>query len=226
MITVVNASFYGGDKNIPSIVNQPLFDGVEYILFTNKPEVVEGTNWKCIEYQTDNPRLSARDIKINIHKHLPDSDYWFWLDSNMEIKVDPNILVEKYLNQHKVCLMPHPERNHWLQEAMFLSEVNKPLVPSLQELINKLYEDNYVSTTLYETGVMLRTNCPEIHKMNNIWWEYVSEVCIRDQLSFPYSAWKTGLAVNTFPGTNSVNPLRYQAKPWMKQWDEVIRKWN
>ena len=226
MISIVNAQFYGGDKNIKQLVDQPQFKGVEYILFTNKPEVAEGTNWKAIKMDTDNPRMTARDVKINIHKHLPDSTYWLWLDANMKVEVDPNLLVNKYLGLHDVCLMPHPERHHWIEEAQFLVQRDNSLAEPMQELINQLYKEGFASTSLYETGVLLRANTAKVVAMNKYWWGKVSKVCIRDQVSFPYAAWKSGTAVNTFPGTNSVNPLRYQLKKYLPQWNEIIRAWN
>ena len=226
MITVVNAQFFGGDKEIKELVDQPSYKGVEYVLYTNKPEVVEGTNWRAVEMSTDNPRMTARDIKINIHKYHPDSSHWFWIDANMKIEVDPNLLINKYLGRHDVCLMPHPERHHWVEEAQFLLDRDPNLEEPIQELINQLYAEGFASTTLYETGVLLRLNTAKVIAMNKYWWEKVSEVCIRDQISFPYAAWKAGLAVNTFPGTNSINPLRFELKRYLPQWKEVIRAWN
>lgn len=226
MITVINAQFFGGDKEIKQIVDQPKFNNVEYILYTNKPEVAEGTNWKAIKMLTDNPRMKARDIKINVHKYHPNSSYWFWIDANMKIKIDPNLLVNKYVNLHDVCLMPHPERHHWVEEAEFLIQRDSNLVKPIQELINQLFAEGFPSTSLHETGVLLRSNNSKVIAMNEYWWEKVSKVCIRDQVSFPYAAWKSGVVVNNFPGTNSVNNLRFKLKKYLPQWDEVIRAWN
>jgi len=226
MISVINAQFYGGDKNIKKVVNQPIYKGVEYILYTNKPDVAKNTNWKVINMKSDNFRMDARDIKINTHKYLSQYKYWLWIDANMKIKVDPNVLVEKYMNIHDVCLLPHPERNHWIEEAQFLAERDEKLVEPLQKLINFLYKEGFASTTLYETGVLLRKNTSRVAELNREWWDKVSNFCIRDQVSFPYAAWKSGVAVNTFPGTNSINALRYKNKPYLPQWEEIIREWN
>lgn len=226
MITVVNASFFGNEKQIDKIVDQTPYDNVEYVMYTNQPSKVQGTIWKSVTVETDSPRLAARDIKINIHKHLPKSDFWLWLDANMEIKVDPNTLVEKYMKKHSVCLMPHPERHHWLEEAQFLVARDQSLAEPLQKLINYLYKEGFTSNSLFETGVLLRKNNTDIIKLNEYWWDMVSNICIRDQVSFPYAAWNAGVAVNTFPGTNSTNPLRYQLKKYLPQWEEIIRAWN
>lgn len=226
MITVVNASFYGGDKEIKSIVNQPKYEGVEYKLFTNKPEVTDNTIWEPIQTYAENPRLKAREIKINIDKFLPDSKYWLWIDSNMKINTDPKHLIKKYLESFDICLMPHPERTHWFEEASFLLNRDQSLKDPLQKAVDKYSKEGFPSIALYETGVLLRRNTKQIIKFNNIWMNEINSTCIRDQISFPYAAWKSGLAVNTFPGTNSVNQLRYKLKNYLPQWEEVIRDWN
>lgn len=225
-IVVVNASFYGGDKNITKIVNQPQYDGVAYKLFTNRPSVADGSIWEPIELNVSDPRLAAREIKTNTHEFFPEVKYWLWLDSNMLLKVNPLSLVEKYLVRHDICLMPHPERTHWFEEANFLLNRDSSLKEPLQSAVNKYTSEGFPSTSLYETGVLLRRNTEKVRKFNSIWWNEIQNTCIRDQISFPYSAWKAGLAVNTFPGTNSVNHLRYQLKNYLPQWEEVVRDWN
>lgn len=226
MITVINASFFGGDKKLTRLVDQPFFEGVEYKLFTNRPDIASGTNWEAVKLDVTNPRLAAREIKTNIHEFLPEAKYWLWLDSNMLLKVNPLSLVEKYLVRHDICLMPHPERTHWFEEARFLFNRDQSLKEPLNKAIDKYSKEGYPSTSLYETGVLLRRNTDRVNKFNSIWWQEIQETCIRDQISFPYCAWKAGLAVNTFPGTNSVNQLRYRLKNYLPQWEEVVRDWN
>ena len=226
MITVVNAQFFGGDKKLTKLVDQPFFEGVEYKLFTNRPNITSGTNWEAVKLDVSNPRLSAREIKTNIHQFFSKSDYWLWLDANMKLTVDPYKLTSQYLIRHDICLMPHPERTHWFEEANFLLNRDQSLKDPLQKAVNKYTEEGFPSTSLYETGVLLRRNTEKVRKFNSIWWNEIQNTCIRDQISFPYSAWKAGLAVNTFPGTNSVNHLRYQLKNYLPQWEEVVRDWN
>ena len=166
MITVINASFYGGDKNIPRVVDQPQYPGVEYLMYTNNPEAVKGTIWKAVELQTSTPRLAARDIKINAHKYVQNSKYWLWIDSNMEIKVDPNELVDKYLNNHDICLMPHPGRNNWYEEANFLVQRDNSFFESVQSLVSVVGSEGHLPVSLYETGVLLRRNTQQIRAFN------------------------------------------------------------
>jgi len=227
MVTVINATFFGGDKKFRSIVDQPTFEGVEYILYTNKPEVAEGTNWKPVKLEPINndPRLGARYIKSSIHSFHPESKFWLWIDSNMKIVNNPNILVQKYLVNHNICVMPHPERHNWYEEALLMVQ-GRDSVKNVQRAIDKYYNEGFPPTSLYETGCLLRRNTKLVQNFNNTWWEEIQKNSIRDQVSFPYAAWKHGVAINTFPGTNSINSLRYQVKKYLPQWNEIIRDWN
>lgn len=227
MIVVVNASFYGGDKEITSIVDQPTYPDVEYVLYTNRPELAEGTVWRAVEvldYQ-DNPRLGARRIKTLIHDYHPDKEYWLWIDSNMKLEVDPHELVNKYLNKHDLCALPHPERNDWVEEAQMVAN-QRDSIENVQRAVSTYYSEGFPPTTLYETGCLLRRNSQTVREFNADWWYQIQHNSIRDQLSFPYAAWKNGLAINTFPGTNSTNALRYEAKKQLPQWEEITRAWN
>lgn len=224
-ITIVNASFFGGDKDIKGIVNQPEFENVDYKLFTNRPEVANDTIWNVKQIDTNTPRLKAREIKTLIHKFVPDSYIWFWLDSNMKVQTDPNLIVSHYLKHHDICLMPHPERNNWYEEAVMVMN-GRDRKERVKEQVERYYDEGFMPTTLYETGCLLRRNIPKVQDFNETWWNEIKNGSIRDQLSFPYSLWKHGLSTNTFSGTNSVNQLRYKNKPYLPQWEDVIRDWN
>lgn len=228
MITVVNASFFGGDKDIKKIVNQPKYKGVEYVLYTNKPEIAKNTIWEVKNTQLKNtdPRLAARNVKINTHHFHPNSDYWLWVDSNMKIQVNPNILVQKYLDKFDACAMPHPERHNWVEEAKTILNYNMDTSETLNRALNKYLAEGCVPTQLWETGCLLRRNNQKVRDFNKIWWEEVKNNSIRDQISVHYASWKVGLYINSFPGTNSENDLRFKMKNYLPQWKEIIRDWN
>lgn len=226
MITVFNASFYGGDRQMKMPVPQRLFDGVEYVMFTNNKDLPTDNTWRYIYMDTDNPRLSAREIKIKIHEYFSTSEYWMWLDSNMKVETDPNKIVNHYMSNHDICAMPHPERNNWYDESKLIVDSNRDDREVVIKMVNRYFDEGCMPTSLYETGVLLRRNTDKVIEFNNIWWEELSNGSIRDQLSFPYSAWKCGMAINTFAGTNSVNALRYKNKNYLPQWGDVIRDWN
>lgn len=226
MITVFNASFYGGERKMKDPVKQPQFDGVEYIMFTNRSDLPTNLGWKYIQYDTDNLRLSAREIKTMVHNFLPDSEYWMWVDSHMKIQTDPTKIVNHYMKVHDICAMPHPERHNWYEESQLIIQSNRDTVENVMKAIRKYYSEGFAPVSLYETGVLIRRNTKRVIEFNQTWWDEITTASTRDQISFPYSAWKHGIAINTFAGTNSVNALRYHNKKYLTQWEDVVRDWN
>ena len=53
---------------------------------------------------------------------------------------------------------------------------------------------------------------PDTIKLNNLWWEQICTYSKRDQLSFDYSRWKTGVEVSYAPGDTRDN-LTFRLRP-------------
>lgn len=224
MITVVNATFFGKEKpNLMVLPDQPQFDNVEYKFFTNRPEMVEGGSWDVIYIeQEDDLRKKAREVKTNIHKFVPDTDYWLWIDNNCQLQVDPHEFLS-YLDKCDVVVMPHPERNNIIEEAQVLFKWKPEQSAGIQEVINQYYSEGYIPNTLYETKVLMRRNNEHVREFNSIWWEQIQNFSIRDQISFPYVSWRTKTYINTFPGNNSRSEVRMQWKSYLPYWEQVKR---
>ena len=221
-ITVVTAAFFGKDKTtLLNPVEQPKFNNVTYELYTNSDKNVPGWNSIILD-DAGSPRLKAREVKTNIHKFLPNSDYWLWIDSNCLLKVDPHDLLV-YLEDCDMAVMPHPERSNIIEEANILFKWKPEQTDRLQEAVDHYYLENYVPNVLYETKVLFRRNSEKVRSFNSLWWEQIKKFSIRDQISFPFVAWKTKLFVNTFPGNNSQSDVRFKYNPYIPYWDDIIR---
>jgi hypothetical protein len=96
---------------------------------------------------------------------------------------------------------------------------------NIQRGINKYLSEGCAPTQLWETGCLLRRNTSKVIDFNNIWWDEIQTNSIRDQISVQYASWKSGVHINSFPGTNSMNPLRFEKKRWLPQWNEITRAW-
>lgn len=224
MITVVNATFFGEERpNLAKLPTQPQFEDVKYVVYTNRPDMVEGEGWEVrfIDQSTD-LRKKAREVKTNIHKFVPDTDYWLWIDNNCKLQVDPHKFIP-YLNNCDIIVMPHPERSNIIEEGNILLKWKPEQSKGIQEAITQYYKEGYVPKDLYETKVLMRRNTKSIRKFNTLWWEQIQEYSIRDQISFPYVSWKTGTFINTFPGNNSRSEVRYKWKNYIPYWEEVKR---
>jgi hypothetical protein len=53
---------------------------------------------------------------------------------------------------------------------------------------------------LAECTVLLRRNTKRLQEFNALWWNEILGGSIRDQISFPYAVWKTGIKVKYIPG--------------------------
>jgi len=225
-IVVVNASFYGDERDAMKPLDQPVFDDVKYVVYTNRPDLYEDTNWDVIEVeQTDNFRLKAREIKTNIHTFLPDYEYWLWIDNSMQLKVNANDLVDRYMQVHDMVVTPHPERHNIDEESKYLiatrpEQIN---IENLKDMFNEFWDTaGYIPSALYATNVLLRKNTDKVVKFNELWWSCVQRV-IRDQLSFTYSAYVNALAIGTFPGSNFwLTDIRKTNKPFLPQWQGEV----
>lgn len=224
MITVVNASFFGNEKiNLKHLPNQPQYDNVEYKFFTNNIDMVVGDSWKVIYIdQSRDYRMKAREIKTNIHKFVPDTDYWLWIDNNCQLQCNPHKFLQ-YLEGCDIVVMPHPERSNIIEEASILFKWNPEQCQGIQEAINHYYSEGYVPNDLYETKVLMRRNNEKIKKFNSLWWKEIQTHSIRDQISFPYISWKTKTFINTFPGNNSQSEVREKWKNYVPYWEDVKR---
>ena len=227
-IVVVRSAMIGGDKEIKELPKNAIHADVDYITFTNNGALTGMTDdlVTVIPLVNGNPRRTARDIKTLIHEYVYGYEYWVWIDANMQINVHPADLVHKYLKNHDICAMPHPERNNWVEEASMCASSNRDDHSKLELAYQKYISEGHMPTSLYETGCLLRRNTPKVNDFNRTWNQEIYNRSIRDQVSFTYAAWKHGLAINTFPGTNSVNQQRYQVKPYIPQWGEITRAWN
>ena len=232
LVTVVSVALYGSERPrsrpMRAVPEAVPFAGVEYKLLTNNAEKAKAAGWdvKVID-QHDNLRLKAREIKSNVHHFFAKSAYWLWIDSGMQIRENPQVLVTKYLERHDICLQPHPHRSNCLQEGEAI-RANANLGTQrkgAREALRRYKEEGYMPIGLYETNVLLRRNTPKVREFNEIWWKEIEHRCIRDQVSFTYAAWKVGLAINAFPGSNKE---RNKAPPTFKHlpvWKEVVRAW-
>lgn len=225
MITVVNATFFGDSKpNLQKLPEQPFYEGVQYKYFTNNPNMVSGDSWDIIymDVSNDDARITSKEVKTHIHKFVPDTDYWLWIDNNCQLQTNPYEFLS-YLDGCDIVVMPHPERNNIIEEARVLFKWQPQLTFKMQEQIDFYYQDGYVPNTLYETKVLMRRNTPNVRNFNELWWNQISEYSIRDQISFPYVSWKTKTFINTFPGNNSRSDVRYNWKDYLPYWGDVKR---
>jgi len=204
----VYTSIFSIDKPFDGLkdFDESFLEEADFFCFTNLD--IKSDKWKIINVplkQGENPRLVARQYKILPHLTLEDYKYHFWLDGSIELLESPKKIVDKYLKDHVITALLHPDRSCIYKEgdACIGWRLDDPykINKQMQFMKHEGYPEN---NGLCETGVIIRENTKEIKDFNKYWWSMVSTYSLRDQLSFNYCLWKHNIKHNLFEGLTNV----------------------
>lgn len=146
-----------------------------------------------------------RKVKILPHLFLPEHDKSVWIDGHLV----PNDL--SLFDKSGYWLMKHPTRNCIYQEAQECITLRKDNPRTINEQVNRYRMEGYpVNNGLSATGVLIRDNTEGNRVFGEFWWHQVRTGSVRDQLSFNYSAWKTGLQFDQFPFLQDIKKWKHQ----------------
>ena len=184
-------------------------EGIDQILFTDKPDDHVGSAWKVRPACTlfTDPRRNSRAHKILAHQYLAECDYSLWIDASIRLFASVTDLVEKYLNDADVAMFPHPTCNCIYTGAVGLANAGYDRRETLEEQMVKYRQAGYPECLgMNECGVILRRHNERTAVFNNAWWsEYCRHSC-RDQVSMNYVARALGVHIVPLPGSIHSNP--------------------
>ncbi len=193
--TVYTANF--GDYDI---VQEPKekHPHAEYLLFSDRVVFLRG--WRQI---VSSPYLAAvreaRKRKCLSHRHT-DTEYSIWHDANIRLMTSPIRLCEM-LGDSDIMAFSHPYRTCLYDEALACIELGKADREILDRQISMYKTAEYQSQNgLCETGLLVRRHTEALAKFNEAWWAEIETGSHRDQISFNYVAWKTGIKIKTIDG--------------------------
>lgn len=227
-----------GDYN--GLIPQPKVDGFDYICFTDNPNI-KAKPWKVRQVEPhikDDLTRSNRYIKILPHLFLKEYDVSIYMDGNVLVLNDLNLVLEKYLKEHKMATFSHeftiPDGRNCIYKEYeaILSLQERGLYykdnPKVMENhINFLREEEYPENNGLIKGTVLvrKHNDSEVVKVMEDWWIMVKNYSKRDQLSFNYVAWKNNFGVATIPGDlRRGNPYVYWLGKHRKDWSKKLAK--
>ncbi len=206
-IAVYTSIFGAYDGLLP----QQRFPGVDYICFTDQP--FKSKVWKIrnIEPRHEDPTRCSREIKVLPHKFLPDYKHSVFIDGNYLVKKNPSHYFNTQLKNTNVLVFDHNQcEDAWdcvYKEYDYLMALEKagkrrddPVV--MKEQIERYKRDGYPeNNSLIFSAVLLRNHLEaDVVKTMERWWDEIQNGSKRDQLSFNYSAWKTGLSFEYLDG--------------------------
>ena len=137
------------------------------------------------------PVMNAKIYKVLSHKYFS-SPLTLYMDGNIFLNENPQVIVDKYLQDADMCLFQHPGRNCIYKEhPSALKRVSDEFKPLMDEQIeNYRSEGMPLNFGLAECGMIIRRNNEVTNEFNERWWAEICRYTNRDQLSFPYVWWK------------------------------------
>jgi hypothetical protein len=197
-ILIFTATFSAYDIVLPPIKKTP---NADYVIITNDESMqVPGWTVKVVDVSNFSTDKEANlYYRALIHEILLGYDISIYVDGNIRILNDLTILINDFAESDAdVSLHRHPQRDFVYEELGAVIQ-KKPKLNAVR-LINEV--EQYFADGLPEkarvidTGVIFKKHAStEMKKTMSLWYETYSVTLTRDQLSFPYVIWKTGLNV-------------------------------
>lgn len=177
-ITVYTAISNDFDKLI-----DPKWKGAEAVAFTNQPSEVWETRKPYDKFKDE--RRNSRIQKLMPHLFFQ-TEYSIYLDGNIELLVEPQILIDEFLKDKDVAVFRHIGRDCIYAEADaivgYKKETPQELAPQIKEYARR---GTPYHGGLAECGVIIRRHTKEVEQMNEKWWAEYCRFGVRDQMSFP-----------------------------------------
>ncbi len=172
--------------------------GIDYYCFTNNKEI-KSKSWKVIYIEDDklsNVKL-ARKIKILGHEILKKYDILLWMDAAVSFKKKISDFIYFYLDdKHDFIAFKHGVRNNITDEAYECVKLGKETKENVIKILNFYRKKNYPDNNgLIESTVFIKRNSDKVSQTMKIWFDMIINYSHRDQLSFNYCIFQTGLKV-------------------------------
>jgi hypothetical protein len=159
---------------------------------TETANYVAFTDQKSKDWEVRKPYDKFRDERRNsrIQKIMPhlfiDTEYSIYLDGNVELLVEPKVLIDEWLKDKDIAVFRHVGRDCIYDEVNACMELKKGTPQDMSEQIRSYAKEEYPRHNgLAECGVIARRHTPRIAELNEKWWIQYERYSERDQLSFP-----------------------------------------
>ena len=204
-LAIYTAIFGGYDGLIPQTKNK----NIDFICFTDQP--LKSRSWRVVQVEPlfqDDLSRSSRLYKIKPHLWLPEYEKSIYVDGNFIVRGNVVKLADELLAQKPMWAFDHACSKGDQRACIY--EEHRAIVKMYQETgnlkdklevmaaqVERYRQEGFPEGAgLINGGVLIRAHHhPDVIHTMNIWWEEVVSGSKRDQLSFNYAAWKTGLSV-------------------------------
>ena len=212
-----NMVVYKGVFGKPDVFLEPAapLDGVEAVCYTDLDFVGESA-WRMIHVDLDSlsPPKRNRRVKIYWPEIFNCFDYSLYLDSNVELLVDPHEFIQFLQPGSDIAVFRHPDRVCAYHEGRVCMHAGLAEAMVIRDQLTAYRTAGFPpGFDLWACTVILRNHTPRMADFGRRWWHEVERHSHRDQVSFPYVVWETETQVSEFPGSLRDNEL-ISWRPW------------
>lgn len=164
----------------------------DFICFTDNLNL-KAHGWKIVLVeQNEQSSMANRRFKMLPHKYLKNYSKSLYVDGNVKITSDPEVLFDKYLSAYTIAIPKHLDRNCLYEEAEYCANVNLVSRQVIEAQMKKYLSEGFPKKFgLSENSVIFRKhNELEVIAAMELWWETYCSGAKRDQLSLQYVIWK------------------------------------
>ncbi|MBI4023039.1 DUF616 domain-containing protein [Candidatus Berkelbacteria bacterium] len=183
---------------------------LDYVCFTDRTDLrSEVFEVRVVQTQFSDPRKAAKVYKILPHRFLSHA-HSLWIDGSIQLTaLDPSGWLLAEATRSSFTIYKNHERATLAEELAWCHQHGKgdPIRTTAQVARYKeqgLPDD----VALVKNGVIFRaSHDPAVVAFNEAWWKEITATSLRDELSFPYLAWKREFPYTFFqPSDIYANP--------------------
>ena len=152
------------------------------------------------------PVMRQRFVKICIPDEIFNNyEYSVYVDCKRPFLVDFDYILSCLDSQSDIAVRKHPKRDCIYSEGAFCIERYKKLRLNRSNILRQLdfygIENYPYNNGLYRTGLLFRRHTKEMKEFSQFWWGQLKKYSNRDQISFPYVAWKHNVKISLYKRT-------------------------
>ena len=186
-------------------IKQPrvIEEGVEYILFTNNPKIIDAGVWMVVHIpselwqgrtERENNILLSRKVKMLPHKYLPkEFELSIYVDADMLVKGPLTRLIRDLDEDTLFAACRHSYCKNVQEEIEDLLAKNMVQPEQVKEQWQKYVEWGFRDDLgISENGLLIRKhNNQHVQSLMQLWWDEYRNGCLRDQVSLIPCMYKT-----------------------------------
>lgn len=182
--------------------------GFDYYIFCDRYNESNNSNWTFLPVPKEINNINISRVKkqryIKLHPHIFFKNYELsiYLDGTFQILGNLNEFLFRILSpNYNIYILEHPERDSIYDEIREVIFLNKEKESMGEAIMNRYKNENFEDKNgLIESCIIIRKhNNKECIFLMNKWFNEIVNYSHRDQLSYNYLIWKTGIKFKYIP---------------------------